>query len=273
MYKFLFVDDEEIVRRGFRKKIAWEDAGFEFLEPCKNGREAIRRIELEHPDVVMTDIRMPLVDGLEVAAYIADRFPEIIVIILSGHDEFEYARSALRSRVAEYLLKPITSRELSAVIAELKARLDDEISHHIPELEIASAQVKFPTSDVTPGLFNAKESRSFAMTKVDEARDYIERNFAKKKLSVDEICRDLFISPSYLSRLLKHHLGKTFIDALTDFRVEKAKQLLSNSELKTYVVADAVGYSDPHYFSTIFKKATGMTPSEYRDGTHKSEGT
>ena len=88
MYKFLLVDDEEIVRRGFNKKIAWAEAGFEFLEPCQNGREAIQRIEQEHPDVVMTDICMPLVDGLEVAAYIADRFPEIIVIVLSGYDEF-----------------------------------------------------------------------------------------------------------------------------------------------------------------------------------------
>ena len=270
MYKFLLVDDEEIVRRGFSKKIAWAEAGFEFLAPCQNGREAIERIEQEHPDVVMTDICMPLVDGLEVAAYIADRFPEIIVIVLSGYDEFEYARSALRSRVAEYLLKPITSHELSALVAKLQMRLNETTGRRA-QLEIANAQTRPPSPDAASGLFNAKGSRSFAMTKVAEAQGYIERNFAQKKLSVDEICRDLFISPSYLSRLLKHHLGKTFIDALTDFRVEKAKQLLSHSDLKTYAVADAVGYSDPHYFSTIFKKVTGVTPSEYRDAVRKAE--
>ena len=262
MYKFLVVDDEEIVRRGFRTKIAWEEAGFEFLEPCKNGQEAIQRIALEHPDVVMTDICMPLVDGLEVAAHVADRFPEIIVIVLSGYDEFEYARSALRSRVAEYLLKPITSRELSALVVKLKTRLD-ETALRRSELN-ASLQIGLPASDEMSDLFNAKGSRSFALTKVAEAREYIERNYAKKKLSIDEISRDLFISPSYLSRLLKHHLGKTFVDALTDFRVEKAKQLISSSDLNIYAVANAVGYSDTHYFSTIFKKATGMTPSEYR---------
>ena len=270
MYKFLLVDDEEIVRRGFNKKIAWAEAGFEFLEPCQNGREAIQRIEQEHPDVVMTDICMPLVDGLEVAAYIADRFPEIIVIVLSGYDEFEYARSALRSRVAEYLLKPITSRELSALVAKLETRLDETAGRRA-QLEIASVQATLLASDVTPEIFNGKSSQSFAVTKVAEAQGYIERNFAQKKLSVDEICRDLFISPSYLSRLLKQHLGKTFVDALTDFRVEKAKQLLVGSDLKTYAVADAVGYGDPHYFSTIFKKVTGVTPSEYRDALRKSE--
>lgn len=269
MYKFMFVDDEEIVRRGFRKKIAWAEIGFEFLEPCKNGREAIQRIAQEHPDVVMTDICMPLVNGLEVAAYIADRFPETIVVILSGHDEFEYARCALRSRVVEYLLKPITARELSALVAKVKIRLDEAVCRR-SELEFARPKSRFPTSDKTSAPFNANGSKSLATSKVTEAQKYIERNFARKKLSVDEICQDLYISPSYLSRLLKRHLGKTFVDTLTDFRIEKAKQLLAGSDLNVYTVADAVGYSDPHYFSTIFKKMTGVPPSEYR-GARQSE--
>jgi len=271
MYKFLVVDDEEIVRRGFRKKIAWAEAGFEFLEPCRNGREAIRRIEKEHPDVVMTDICMPLIDGLEVAAYVADRFPEIIVIVLSGYDEFEYARSALRSRVAEYLLKPITSRELSALVTKLKQRLDETAGRR-SAAEVPGAPSRFPSSEVTPRQLRADVSRNFSTAKVAEAREYIERNYANKKLSVDDICRDLFISPSYLSRLLKQHWGKTFIDALTEYRVTKAKELLSTSDWKTYAIADEVGYGDPHYFSTIFKKATGVTPSEYRSAKLKSEG-
>ncbi len=272
MYKFLLADDEEIVRRGLREKIAWAEVGFEFLEPCQNGREAIQRITREHPDVVMTDICMPLVDGLEVAAYVADRFPEIIVIILSGYDEFEYARSALRCRVAEYLLKPITSREFSVLITKLKTRLDETPSRRSGR-QIAGARSKFPVSDETADLFKAKGWQSFAPAKVTETQEYIERNFAKKKLSIDEICRDLFISPSYLSRLLKHHLGKTFVDALTDFRVEKAKQLISASDMNIYAVADAVGFSDPHYFSTVFKKVTGVTPSEYRGAALISERT
>ena len=272
MYKFLFVDDEEIVRRGLREKIAWAEAGFDFLEPCQNGREAIQRIARQQPDVVMTDIYMPLVDGLELAAYIADRFPEIIVIILSGYDEFEYARSALRSRVADYLLKPITSREFSVLIAKLKTRLDETSSRRVG-WQIAGARSKFPTSDEMSDLSSAKGLPNFALAKVTETQEYIERNFAQKKLSVGEICRDLFISPSYLSRLLKQHLGKTFVETLTDFRVEKAKQLISNSDMNIYAVADAVGFSDPHYFSTVFKKVAGATPSEYRDTALKSERT
>lgn len=259
MYKFLAVDDEEIVCRGFRKKIAWEEAGFEYLEPCKNGREAMVRIALEHPDVVMTDICMPLVNGLELANYIADQFPEIIVFILSGYDEFEYARAALRSRVVEYLLKPITSQELFEVIKKLKFRLDQN-ANQLRALKTAKPEARFPTSDLSI----MKGSSSLAIAKVIEAQEYMERNYAQKGLSFDEICRVLYISPSYLSRLIKRYLGKTFVDALTELRIEKAKQLLENSDLKTYEIAEAIGIGDPHYFSTIFKKTTGMTPSSYR---------
>jgi YesN/AraC family two-component response regulator len=259
VYKFLAVDDEEIVCRGFRKKIAWEEAGFEYLEPCKNGREAMVRIALEHPDVVMTDICMPLVNGLELANYIADQFPEIIVFILSGYDEFEYARAALRSRVVEYLLKPITSKELYEVIKKLKYRLDQNASQ-LGELKTTKSEARFSISEVA----SAKVTSSLAVAKVMEAQEYMERNYAQKSLSFDEICRVLYISPSYLSRLIKRYLGKTFVDALTELRIEKAKQLLEKSDLKTYEIADAIGIGDPHYFSTIFKKTTGMTPSSYR---------
>jgi two-component system, response regulator YesN len=266
MYKFLAVDDEEIVCRGFRKKIAWEEAGFEYLEPCKNGREAMVRIALEHPDVVMTDICMPLVNGLELANYVAEQFPEIIVFILSGYDEFEYARAALRSRVVEYLLKPITSQELSEVIKKLKSRLDQN-ANQLSALKTTKPDPRFPNLDSS----GAKGASSLAVAKVIEAQEYIERNYAQKDISFEEICRVLYISPSYLSRILKRYLGKTFVDALTELRIEKAKRLLANPDLKTYEIADAIGIGDPHYFSTIFKKTTGMTPSDYRVETLKTE--
>jgi len=195
MYKFLLADDEEIVRRGLREKIAWAEVGFEFLEPCQNGREAIQRITREHPDVVMTDICMPLVDGLEVAAYVADRFPEIIVIILSGYDEFEYARSALRCRVAEYLLKPITSREFSVLITKLKTRLDETPSRRSGR-QIACARSKFPVSDETADLFKSKGWQSFAPAKVTETQEYIERNFAKKSCPLTKSAGTCSLAPA-----------------------------------------------------------------------------
>ena len=118
MYKFLMVDDEEIVRRGFRRKIDWDSLEFEFLEPCENGEQAIEAIETLHPDVVMTDIYMPRVDGLAVAEHAAQHHPDIVIVILSGYDEFEYAQKAIKSKVFEYVLKPVTSRDLTGLSGE-----------------------------------------------------------------------------------------------------------------------------------------------------------
>ncbi len=124
MYKFLMVDDEEIVRRGFRRKIDWKSLEFEFLEPCENGEQAIEAIETLHPDVVMTDIYMPRVDGLAVAAYAAEHHPDIIIVILSGYDEFEYAQKAIKANVFEYVLKPVTSRDLGGLLERVRVKLD-----------------------------------------------------------------------------------------------------------------------------------------------------
>lgn len=124
MYRFLMVDDEEIVRRGFETKIDWAAQGFEFLPPCENGRDAIAAIDELAPDVVMTDIHMPHADGISVAAHVMERRPETVVVVLSGYDEFGYAQAAIRNNVFDYVLKPVSSRELSVLLAKIKAKLD-----------------------------------------------------------------------------------------------------------------------------------------------------
>lgn len=123
MLKFLMVDDEELIRTGFREKIDWTSLGFEFLEPCANGHQALAAVRAFRPAVVMTDICMPQMDGLELCRILARDFPEVRVVVLSGHDDFEYARESLRNRVVDYLLKPVTSAELSAFLARLGAEL------------------------------------------------------------------------------------------------------------------------------------------------------
>jgi two-component system response regulator YesN len=105
LYKFLLADDEHIVRKGFSEKINWEKQGFEFLPPCSNGKEAIDAVKKHNPDIVLTDICMPQADGLEVSEYILENHPDTIVVILSGFDDFEYAQTALRNRVFDYILK------------------------------------------------------------------------------------------------------------------------------------------------------------------------
>ena len=118
------VDDEETVRRGFETRIDWDGSGFEFLPPCENGRDAIDVIDRLLPDVVLTDICMPFADGISVAAHVAKNHPHIVVVVLSGFDEFRYAQEAIRHNVFDYILKPVTARDLTALLLRVKAKLD-----------------------------------------------------------------------------------------------------------------------------------------------------
>jgi two-component system, response regulator YesN len=538
MYRFLMVDDEEIVRRGFETKIDWAAAGFEFLPPCENGRDAVAAIDELLPDVVMTDIHMPHADGLTVAAHVMETHPEIVVVILSGYDEFNYAQAAIRNNVFDYVLKPVTSRDLTALLAKIKAKLDsdrrsrdDETAlkeradrsgdllrekglaeflagvsgapsaaaepsrsaaeamlgfdprpfacaaivverdraaqegaeaaggqedrggelgwlleralrlawrsaaffpaegrgaalvfelgaercaqaalaaaeallggqevlrvgigrayaqwidaprsyaeaeaalayrlvressrpfvyvqageerealaelksreerlclgvrtgavARVPELarsyiealgaadlspqrvrhealalfsrardelagigvssaalsaKLANDYYRFAESLDSPGAISAALVRLSEVAaealetsslhepewKILDIKEYVARHYADKGLSIGKAAQHLSISESYLSKLLRRRLGLSFVEYLSDYRIERAQELLASSGMMSYEVSEAVGYPDARYFASIFKKRTGMTPSEYRKSLGKN---
>lgn len=127
LYKIMLVDDEEEVRTSIIRKIDWEDAGFEVIGDAENGTEALEKIELNEPDVVLTDIRMPYMDGLALAERIRQLYPSMKIVIFSGFDEFEYAKKAIKLNVIEYILKPVNVEELTAILKKIKRNLDEEI--------------------------------------------------------------------------------------------------------------------------------------------------
>jgi two-component system response regulator YesN len=519
MYRFLMADDEEIVRRGFESKIDWAEAGFEFLPPCENGRDAMAAIDELKPDVVMTD--MPHADGIDVAAHAREKDPGIVVVILSGYDEFSYAQAAIRNNVFDYVLKPVSSRDLRALLAKIKDKLDSDrqsrdVTTHLKEKadrsgdllrerslvdivtggavpvapEAAVAILGFDPStfscaaiaaerDGTPSARTDEEaeeirrrfetalkqarrsavffpaegkagalvfesdpgrcisvsvsvaaailegekvalrvgvgrtyaqwidaprsyaeaqaalayrlardaSRPFvysqagdgrdALAEIKEAEDklclclrsgaasrakelarsylralgsadlspqrvrhevlslfsrahdelaqigissaalsselgtdfyrlaesldrpeavegalhrlaeiascalgssgihepewkvldfkeFVARHYADRGLSIGKAAEKLSISESYLSKLLKRRLGTSFVEYLADYRIARAKELLASSDMRSYEVAEAVGYPDARYFAAIFKKRSGLTPSEFR---------
>jgi two-component system, response regulator YesN len=529
------VDDEEIVRRGFETKIDWAAAGFEFLPPCENGRDAVAAIDELLPDAVMTDIHMPHADGITVAAHAMENHPDIVVVILSGYDEFNYAQAAIRNNVFDYILKPVTSRDLTALLAKIKAKLDsdrrsrddetalkkkadrsgdllrerglaellaggsnapsaaaampsrsaveamlgfdpqpfacaaivverdratretvlqDDRAENLGELlERALRQARrsaafFPAegqgaalvfelgiercaqaaeaaawallgsraglrvgigrayaqwidasrsyaeamsalayrlvressrpflyvqageerealaelksreerlclgvrtgavarvpelarlylealgaADLSPqrvrhealALFSrardelagigvssamlstklandyyrfaesldSPDAISAALVRLSEVaaealetsslhepewkildiKEYVARHYADKGLSIGKVAGRLTISESYLSKLLRRRLGISFVEYLSDYRIERARELLASSDMMSYEVAEAVGYPDARYFASIFKRRTGMTPSEYRKSLGKN---
>ena len=526
MYTFLIIDDEPVVRDGVSKSIDWESHGYTLVGACRDGREGLKAVEELRPDVVLTDICMPFVDGLELTAFISDRYPDTKTILLTGYDEFEYAQEAVKLKVSDFLLKPITADELRVVLDRVREELDIErrkqddldrlrqqlreslpllrerflnrlirgelqetdISRRLSLLELdlpgpyynllvidpdkgdveddllslalqnvvdavlcewagaavfrakrelivvlisatdhtaavlqslecaeeISDRIKL-SFDMTvsigigspvPVLSRAEDSFRDAKTalgqrlvlgpnqiltveqvrgtcgaqlpvtdeparshvirvlkggtatqtekalrelvalyrtsdrsidecrlgmqrllaeilsafeslgiqqsqipevardpfgslggmktledietwfselhrsarsvltklqnqqsvaKAIEAEDYIADHFSEPGLSLTRICRALSVSKSYFSLMFKAHTGMTFVEYLTNIRMEQAKVLLGSTGLLTYEVAERIGFTDPHYFSLTFRKQTGVSPTEYRD--------
>ena len=128
MYKVLLVDDEALIREAISENIRWEEMGFELLGSCENGREAMKVIKETPPDLLLTDICMPYVDGIELARYVHENYPDTKTVIISGYDEFEYAKQAVRYQVMEYILKPVTPAELTEVLQKARESLDEKYS-------------------------------------------------------------------------------------------------------------------------------------------------
>ncbi|MBT2759813.1 response regulator [Paenibacillus sp. ISL-20] len=530
MYTILIVDDEPIVREGIRNRIQWADHGFECIGDCENGRDALEAVTRQPPDVVLTDINMPYMDGLELSRHITERFPKTKIIILTGFDDFEYAQQAVKLQVTDFILKPVTSAELRKMLDKLKLEMDEEhgrteylkrlkyqlneslvllkerflerlasspmkrseieskLSYfdiplpgplyiamaadmdelrtdeqhadnelhafalynimqelladepgtvvfrykenkvmtilsgfgeedlharaqelaeeirgstkqfmkftvtlgigticreiqdiryscraseaaleyrlligrdqvvHITDLEkrgdaplldgietesalisairagtdsevktcirrliseLGSASISielcyvrivrvmlavlqtlmeigcneneligkeksllsdlhsFRSLDEIEHWLNevceqalkdvAKTRKDLTRSQMLEAVDFIQRNYEDPELSIKTVCSRIFMSTSYFSALFKTHTGRTFVEYVTEVRMEKAKELLKHSSMKTYEIAAKTGYQDPQYFSVLFKKHIGDTPTEYRN--------
>ena len=126
MYKVLLVDDEALIREAISENTRWKELGYELMGTCKNGREAIERLDQEEADLVLTDICMPYVDGMELTRYLYEKHKGVKVIIISGYDDFEYAKTAVKYQVMDYILKPITAKELAQTLTRVKEKLDEE---------------------------------------------------------------------------------------------------------------------------------------------------
>lgn len=241
MRKLLIVEDEPIIRMGIRTMYDWEKKGFLIVDEAGDGEEGLEMIRKYRPDLVITDIRMPRMDGLHMLEE-ALREQNFDSILLTGYGEFEYAKQAIRLGVKEYLLKPLNEEELDAALARLY--------HDIPQdgvEEVRERYLRHPEAD----------------------NRYVETAFrliagkCGERLNVEESAREMGISGAYFTRIFKKATGRTFSDVLNDWRIQCSLKRLAEPGIKLYEVADALGFCDYKHFSMVFKRYTGKSPSEY----------
>lgn len=407
MYKLLIVDDDEVICRGLGSCIPWKEYGIQNVHLAYDGEMALEYVEKEHPDIILADINMPFMDGMEFSMRVRQEYPDIKIILLTAYKEFQYAKKAVQLQIFEYLTKPFTNEEvLEAVLRAIKqldkekyfrteakmnlelikeknleemilyGRNDDEVWKNSfltktrTFLQVAILRVRmngYASDKASKALTNEEvvrewvikefrkmldeeqkmgifiqssrivmvfqyESRDetknltdrlntimerlereepFFLTvgvgqtyqgiengirsyeeaaevvekesvydgrsivyfshlsdiekRVNQAVEYIKENYLKPDLSLEEVSRFVNLSSSYLGNSIKKYKNVSYINLLNQIRIENAKRLLLKADIKTYEVAFLVGFNSSQYFSSCFKKATGMTPKDFRE--------
>lgn len=263
MYSLLIVDDEREERDGvefFIRRRAFPIT----LRKASNGREALRLLEEGPADILLTDIKMPLMNGLELCAAAREKYPAIVLIILSAYGDYEYTRRAIQVRVDDYILKPVAAEDFCRAIENAVRLLDDRrrqsSSAFVKAVEtVGSSEYRRQRLQEDGAACDAQERRIVA-----EVLRLVEEHY-QQDIGLEWVAQKVGLSAGYLSGLFKQAVGKGFIQVLTTYRMEKARQLLVDSNLRIAEICAAVGYNNPSYFCLLFKKYFGVTANQMRE--------
>lgn len=252
----LIVDDEYLVRLGLRTTIDWAAYGLEVIGEAEDGEMGLEMAIQLRPDIIVTDMNMPFLDGIGFMEKVRVHGIMAKVIVLSGYDDFQYAKGSITHGVSDYMMKPIENDKFIASVNRIAdAMRRERLTENIGKAKLIGDLVH---------LLKKVRNKKVAGTEkvVKDGMHYIQMNY-EKNLSVSEIAEKLFISPSNLMHLFKKHISMTVYDYIIEYRIERAKELLSSQKYKIYEVCDKVGMKDPRHFSQLFKRYTNLTPKEY----------
>lgn len=240
-YNVLVVDDEALLRDLLVKKIKATGLDFEVTNTASNGTEAKRILYYNNIHLVITDIRMPVVDGIELADFINKEFPHIITIFLSGYADFEYARSAIRNNVMSYLLKPVVQEKLESCLCQAELQLTKYL-----EIEDHSNIIGKTANEI-----------------VENTEMYLKNNYMEP-IDFSIYANNLGFSSSYLTKIFNKYQQTTPLKFLIRVRINEAKRLLLDTNLPIKEIGLKTGYPDQFHFSKTFRKTTGISPLEFR---------
>ncbi len=237
MWKVMVADDETYMLEAMEKLIDWKRLDCQLVYKAKNGQELLEQIKRETPDIVITDIKMPLLSGIQVAQYIYEHMIPTKVIILTAYADFEYAQEAIQYDVCGYIIKTSVIEMLPEMIKK------------------AIRKLSIPTE-------GEKEGGEFYQDDIfGRLQKYVEEHYTDK-LTLRQIAQDIHANGSYLSRLYKMKTGQNLFDMINTMKLEKAKEYMSQGN-KIYEIAQKVGFDDVSYFSRVFRKYEGCSPREY----------
>lgn len=244
MYKILIVDDDQNYRYAVREIIDWKSLNFRIVDEAINGSQAMRKLEECHPNLVITDMNMPLMDGVELIKAAHKKYPEILFVALSAYDDFDFVRESLREGAVDYILKyEMKEDEIRKIIEKVKNRLD-ELRMHRERVEIMD--------------IDTIKSREIKRSII-----YVKEHY-QENITLQEAAEQVGLNKNYFSNLFKEEAGETFIKFVNKVRIQNALELLEQGYLKTYEIAEMAGYKNSSYFSKIFKDIMGVSIEEYK---------
>lgn len=278
--KVYLADDERFTRNGISQLIPWEELGLELMGAGADGQEAYNDILSCTPDIVITDIKMPKMDGIELIKRITAEYRHIKFIVLSGYGEFELATQAMRYGVKYYLLKPCDEEEiinvLKQVIEEIQTErlhsketsLEDSLRTQLLHVRTVDEVHQLVQSRWSTDQDESEPAREYGTRKmVSQMKQIIDQNLGEHTLSLQWLSQHyFFLHPEYLGKLFRKETKERFTVYLNSKRIELAKELLiSFPDMKIYEIAERTGFgSNQQYFGNVFKKITGVTPMEYK---------
>ncbi len=260
MYKVLIVEDEDIIRKGLLFLMNWQELNCTVVADCGTGEDGVAAIREYRPNIVITDINMPVVDGLEMIRRTHEEY-EYSTIILSGYADFEYAQTAMRYGVQRYLLKPLNQNELKEAVMWCQRQCDERLLYkdygtkkEKMLMEFAGeSPIKFEVNDVL----------------VRQMLDFVSDNY-QDKIVMSDVVKKLNYSDTFLNKKFKEAMGTTFMDYVNRFRIQKAIGFILHQKMSLQEAAWRCGIGEYKYFSTVFKKYLGCSPREFFDEKNKN---
>ena len=259
LLKVVIVEDEEIIRKGLTFALNWLDMGCIIVGTAKDGAEGLETIRREQPDIVLTDIKMPKMNGLKMIET-AIKEQHFYSLVLTSYSEFELARQAIHMGVTDYLLKPVDEDELKESLDKIRQQI--AYASKYEKIEKISQDRLLTVYDEWKIFDSAKNSMD---PYVKRTYEFVKQHY-KEKVSINQVAESLGVSTSYLSRKFKEVTEQTFLDFLNKYRVQQAVAMLNTRQYRISEISEATGFTDYKHFCSVFKKYTLKSPTKFIKG-------